>query len=148
MSREPSPWHAQKKAKSLDNANEQSIVLDVRYAGFSTLLTGDIGLESMQELIKNEQLAPVTVLKIPHHGSKMSLLPAFYDEAKPEWAVISVGENNIFGHPHPLILEALEEKNIKILRTDINGAITFGSDGRRVRQKTGPGSVSLLFPVY
>ncbi|NLG33306.1 MAG: DNA internalization-related competence protein ComEC/Rec2 [Syntrophomonadaceae bacterium] len=137
------------KAKSLDNANEQSIVMDVRYDGFSTLLTGDIGLESMQELIKNEQLkAPVTVLKIPHHGSRMSLLPVFYDKAKPEWAVISVGANNIFGHPHPLILEALEDKHIKVIRTDIDGAVTFCSDGRRVRLKTGRGNGSLFFPVY
>jgi len=140
--------HPQKKVKSLDNANEQSIVLDVRYAGFSTLLTGDIGLGPMQELIKNEQLAPVTVLKIPHHGSKMSLLPVFYDKAKPEWAVISVGANNIFGHPHPLILEALEEQHIKVIRTDIDGAITFCSDGRGVRLKTGPGNVGLVFPAY
>jgi competence protein ComEC len=140
--------HPPAKTKSPDNANEQSAVLNVRYAGFSTLLTGDISLETMQELIKNKQLTSVTVLKIPHHGSKMSLLPVFYDKAKPEWAVISVGANNIFGHPHPLILEALEEKNIKILRTDRDGAISFRSDGRRVRLKTGPGNVSLLFPTY
>lgn len=140
--------HPPAKAKSPDNANEQSIVLDVRYAGFSTLLTGDIGLEPMRKLVEKEPLASVTVLKIPHHGSKMSLLPVFYDEAKPEWAVISVGANNIFGHPHPSILETLEEKDIKILRTDLDGAVTFCSDGRRVRLKTGPGNVSLLFPVY
>jgi len=136
------------KANSLDNANEQSIVLDVRYEGFSTLLTGDIGLEPMQELVERKQIAPVTVLKIPHHGSKMSLLPVFYEKAKPEWAVISVGANNIFGHPHPLILEAFEDKHIKVIRTDIDGAVTFSSDGRRVRLKTGPGNVSLFFPVY
>lgn len=140
--------HPPAKPKSLDNANEQSIVLDIRYAGFSTLLTGDIGLETMQELINNEQLTSVTILKIPHHGSKMSLLPVFYDKAKPEWAVISVGANNIFGHPHPFILEALEEKHIKVIRTDIDGAVTFCSDGRRVRVKTGPDNFSLLLPSY
>mgnify|MGYP000889802502 CR=1 FL=1 len=140
--------HPTAGAKTRDNANEESLVLDIRYDRFSTLLTGDIGIEPMQELVEKEKLVPVTVLKIPHHGSKYSVLPSFYEESKPQWAVISVGANNIFGHPHPLVLEALEEKNIKILRTDRDGAITFCSDGRRVRQKTGPGSVSLLFPVY
>ena len=140
--------HPMVEAKTLDDANEQSLVLDVRYDNFSTLLTGDIGIEPMQELIEKKQLAAVTVLKIPHHGSKNSLLPSFYQESKPQWAVISVGTNNIFGHPHPSILEALEEKNIKVLRTDHAGAITFCSDGRKVRLKTGPGSFSLLFPAY
>ncbi len=92
----------------------------------------------MQELVERKQIAPVTVRKIPHHGSKMSLLPVFYEKAKPELAVISVGANNIFGHPHPLILEALEDKHIKVIRTDIDGAVTFCTDGRRVKVKTGP----------
>ncbi len=140
--------HPQVGAKSVDNANEQSLVLDIRYDSFSTLLTGDIGLKSMEELIKKKQLKPGTVLKIPHHGSKYSLLPSFYEESNPQWAVISVGENNLFGHPHPLILEALEKQHIKVIRTDIDGAITFCSDGKRVRLKTGPASISLLFPVY
>jgi len=130
--------HPPAKAKSPDNANEQSLVLDVRYAGFSTLLTGDIGIESMRELVEKKELNEVNVLKIPHHGSKNSLLPSFYEESNPQWAVISVGENNLFGHPQLSILETLEEKDIKILRTDRDGAITFCSDGRGVRLKTGP----------
>lgn len=120
-----------------DNANDQSLVLQIDYQGFSALLTGDIGIEPMQELIKKQQLRPVTVLKIPHHGSKNSLLIPFYEKTKARWAVISVGQNNLFGHPHYSILESLEDKNIKILRTDCDGAIIFYSDGKRVRLKTG-----------
>ena len=135
--------HPMVEAKTLDDANEQSLVLDVRYDNFSALLTGDIGKETMQVLI--EKLAPVTVLKIPHHGSKNSLLPSFYEESKPQWSVISVGENNLFGHPHPSVLEALEEKNIEILRTDQVGAITFYSDGKKVRlRKQGDGSFASM----
>ncbi len=135
--------HPMIEAKTLDDANEQSLVLDVRYDNFSALLTGDIGKETMQVLI--EKLAPVTVLKIPHHGSKNSLLPSFYEESKPQWSVISVGENNLFGHPHPSVLEALEEKNIEILRTDQVGAITFYSDGKKVRlRKQGDGSFASM----
>lgn len=121
-----------------DDVNDQSLVLDVGYAGFSALLTGDIGYKPMQELVNQKQLFPVTVLKIPHHGSKNSLLPSFYDETRAYWAVISAGENNLFGHPHYSVLQALEEKDIKILRTDRDGAIIFYSDGKKVRVKTGP----------
>ncbi|HHV16674.1 MAG TPA: DNA internalization-related competence protein ComEC/Rec2 [Gelria sp.] len=131
-----------------DDANEESIVLDVRYNNFSTLLTGDIGTEPMRQLVDQKLVQPVIVLKIPHHGSKNSLLPSFYEESKPQWAVISAGENNVYGHPHPSILEALEEKGIEILRTDQAGAIRFYSDGNQVKLNTGPGSYSLLFPSY
>lgn len=131
-----------------DNANDQSVVLHIAYGSFSALLTGDIGIMPMQELLMNQQIGPVTVLKIPHHGSKTSLLVPFYEKTGARWAVISVGENNLFGHPHPSIVEALEEKDIKILRTDRDGAIIFSSDGSRVRLKTGPGSLDLLSPAY
>lgn len=131
-----------------DNANEESIVLDVRYDNFSTLLTGDIGIDTMQVLIDKQLVNPVTVLKIPHHGSKNSLLTSFYEESNPQWAVISVGENNLFGHPHYSILKALEDKNIKILRTDQAGAVRFSSDGVRVRVKTGSDGSHLFLPTF
>jgi competence protein ComEC len=131
-----------------DNANDQSLVLRIGWGGFSALLTGDIGIEPMQELVKKQQLDPVTILKIPHHGSKNSLLVPFYQETRPEWAVVSAGKNNLFGHPHHSILEALEEERIRILRTDRDGAVIFHSDGQKIRLTTGPGKLKLLYPVY
>ncbi|MGS0765119.1 DNA internalization-related competence protein ComEC/Rec2 [Syntrophomonas curvata] len=131
-----------------DSANDQSLVLRIDFSGFSALLTGDIGMEPMRKLVERRQLRPVTVLKVPHHGSKNSLLMPFYEETRPEWAVISVGENNLFGHPHDSILAALKGKKVGILRTDRDGAVIFRTDGKRVRLTTGPGGLNLLSPVY
>lgn len=111
-----------------DNSNGQSLVLELRYGNFSSLLTGDIDADGLRRLM-SKGLEPVTAVKIPHHGSKGSLLPGLYDEADPQWAVISVGANNRFGHPSPLVLEELERQNIEVYRTDLNGAITIRSDG-------------------
>jgi len=131
-----------------DNCNDQSVVLRIAYGEFSALLTGDIGIEPMQEILDNQQLQPATVLKIPHHGSKNSLLIPFYIRINPGWAVISVGKNNLFGHPHYSVLEALDNEDIKTLRTDRLGAVRFSSDGEKVRIKTGADGLHLLFPTF
>jgi competence protein ComEC len=133
--------HPQTGYKS-DDANNQSLVLYIRYGNFSALLTGDIDTQVMQELIDNYQLGPISVLKVPHHGSKSSLLSTFYDETRARWAVISVGANNLFGHPHSSIIKALKERSINILRTDQEGAIMFSSDGKTVKVKTSIANIS------
>lgn len=116
--------------------NDQSLVLHIQYRDFSVLLTGDIEKNSLQFLVQNEKLSPTTVVKVPHHGSSDSLVPEFYDRTKPRWAVISVGDNN-FGHPHEKVLNALQERDIEVLRTDAHGAVKFSSDGEFVKIETG-----------
>jgi len=111
--------------------NGQSLVLEIKYGIFSTLLTGDLQKEGLQRL-SEAGLNPVTLVKIPHHGSKGSLLPGFYDKTRPNWAVISVGANNRFGHPNPEVLEELERRKVKIYRTDQKGAVTVKCDGRAI----------------
>lgn len=59
-----------------------------------------------------------------------SLLPSFYEQLKPRYAVISVGENNPFGHPYPAVMEMLAQQGIKIFRTDQDGAIMVHSNGK------------------
>jgi len=63
------------------------------------------------------------ILKVAHHGSKSSSSEAFLDAARPRLAVIQCGLNNFYGHPHKQTLERLEERSIKVLRTDLNGAV-------------------------
>jgi beta-lactamase superfamily II metal-dependent hydrolase len=70
---------------------------------------------------------------VPHHGSKGSLLPGFYEKIQPRYAVISVGNNNIFGHPHPEVIDVLKKNHIKIMRTDQSGAVTVLSDGSKMK---------------
>lgn len=60
--------------------------------------------------------------KVAHHGSKSSSSEAFLDAASPSIAVIQVGKNNLYGHPHDQTLDRLAERGIKVFRTDINGA--------------------------
>ncbi|MDD2587141.1 MAG: ComEC/Rec2 family competence protein, partial [Syntrophomonadaceae bacterium] len=113
--------------------NEQSLVLDTRMGNFSILLTGDATTESLQKILNSRTVKPVTIVKVPHHGSKGSLLPEFYEKANPLYAVISSGKNNPFGHPHQSVLDMLEQNQIKILRTDLQGAITVETDGKGLK---------------
>ena len=61
--------------------------------------------------------------KVAHHGSKSSSSEAFLDAAAPAAAVIQVGRNNLYGHPHAQTLERLEARGINVFRTDLNGAV-------------------------
>jgi competence protein ComEC len=106
-----------------------SVVLEVRYGEFSALLTGDIPSETMSHVLEKVDL-PITVIKVPHHGSSGSLPPGFYQELHPNLAVISVGANNPFGHPTPSVLEALAQANVKVLRTDQDGLVMMRTDGQ------------------
>jgi competence protein ComEC len=118
-----------------NNNNNQSLVLRISYGDFSILLTGDIEKEAMQSLLAEGALNNTTIVKVPHHGSKGSLLPEFYQELQARYAVISVGNNNLFGHPNPATLAMLEEANLRTLRTDQNGAIIILSDGQSMQIK-------------
>ena len=109
--------------------NQESIVLQVKYEAFSVLLTGDIPSEIMPRVLEKVDL-PITVVKVPHHGSKGCLLPGFYQKLRPRWAAISVGANNPFGHPNPEVLEALTQAKVDVLRTDQDGAIMMRTDGK------------------
>ena len=116
--------------------NDQSLVLRIQYGDFSLLLTGDLENEGLQGLLANTKKVKSTVVKVPHHGSRGSLLPEFYEKTMPHWAVVSAGRNNLFGHPHQDVLNALGDRGIEVLRTDTQGAITISTDGRMVEIST------------
>lgn len=83
-------------------------------------------------MLANHRVAPATLLKIGHHGSRTSTNPDFLAAVAPQDAVISVGRHNTFGHPRAEVLERLEEAHVKTFRTDRQGAETFllTPDGR------------------
>jgi competence protein ComEC len=93
-------------------------------ATFRALFTGDASSFILSRL-SHGSLKKVDILKVPHHGSKNGLTKNFLDLADPKVAVISVGKNNSYGHPHQVILDMLRAKNIKIRRTDEEGNIVF-----------------------
>src|SRR5699024_4092333 len=121
-------------APSRDKAstNENSLVLYTAMGGKTWLFTGDIGSGTERELINAYPELQADVLKVAHHGSSTSTDPEFLENVQPEYGLISAGENNMYGHPHKAVLDKLEKENIRIIRTDQNGAIQFyfyGSEG-------------------
>ncbi len=105
--------------------NDDSLVLRIDYDRASALLEGDAEAPSESAMLSNHRLAPVTLLKVGHHGSKTSTNPEFLDAVTPRDAVISVGRRNTFGHPRAEVLSRLEAAHVKTYRTDRHGAETF-----------------------
>ncbi|MFC0474371.1 DNA internalization-related competence protein ComEC/Rec2 [Robertmurraya beringensis] len=109
----------------LEDRNDNSVVIHVQLGGLFWLFTGDLGEQGEERLLSEYPSLPVDVLKIGHHGSKSSTSATLLQAYQPKVAVISVGKNNRFGHPHQDVLDRLKERNIKIFRTDTDGAITY-----------------------
>ena len=103
--------------------NNNALVCKITYYNFKLLFTGDIEKLAEETLIGEDLKADL--LKVGHHGSKTSTTQEFLDKVDPKIALIGVGENNKFGHPNEGVIERLEEKNIKIFRTDQNGEINL-----------------------
>lgn len=115
-----------------DDDNDNSVVLKMMYKGLSFLFTGDLSFEGEKDLIDECDIRS-DVLKIAHHGSATSTSEEFLKKVDPKIAVISVGENNSFGHPSSRVLKLLEENKVKVFRTDIHGAVNFKIKGNNVR---------------
>ena len=105
--------------------NDGSIVLYAKIGGLNWLFTGDLEKEGEEKLIRKYHDLTIDVLKVGHHGSKTSTTEEFLDATNPKLAVISAGRKNRYNHPSELVLERLEKRNIKIFRTDQDGAITY-----------------------
>lgn len=109
------------------NLNDTSIVLKVKYGTNTFLFMGDASTKIEKNLLNKDIKSDV--LKVGHHGSRYSTSLEFLKQVSPEYAVISVGENNTYKHPHEEILKRLEEQNIQIYRTDKQGTILAKSNG-------------------
>jgi competence protein ComEC len=97
------------------------------------LFTGDAGAETEQRILAERDDLHADVLKVGHHGSAYGTTKAFLDAVAPSVSIISVGRDNLFGHPAPATIEALRNRGIKIYRTDRDGAITVTTDGSSYR---------------
>lgn len=104
--------------------NNSSLVLRISYGKTSFLITGDIEARVEKELIANTKIE-CDVLKVAHHGSSSSSSKRFIQAADPTYAVIPVGKNNSYGHPHYETLNTLDNDDIRVYRTDTDGNITF-----------------------
>ena len=109
-------------------ANIESLV---KFKSFSALLTADSQQQELKEALRLVSLAQgkISILQVPHHGSRTGLDEEFIERTSPRLAVISVGKHNRYAHPQPETIEILRRKDIKILRTDEQGEIEIASDG-------------------
>lgn len=109
------------------SANDNSLVFQLRYNDFDMLFTGDIEEKIEAEILVSD----IDVLKIAHHGSKTSTSNKLLESTNPEIAIISAGKNNKFNHPHPEVLQRLQDSGIDVYRTDQNNTVHIYSDGKK-----------------
>lgn len=121
--------------QSYADPNDTSIILRVEYGGTSFLFTGDMETSAENDMLDywgSRVSWETDVLKVGHHGSDTSTGYRFLNEVSPDYAVISVGKGNAYGHPHEEPLSRLKQAGVTILRTDELGTIVARTDGKEV----------------
>lgn len=115
---------------STDNTNDTSIILKIVYGDNSFLFTGDAEYVAEQAVIGKDLSSDV--LKVGHHGSETSTSYIFLREVMPTYAVLSVGQDNSYGHPDDVTLSRLRDADVNVFRTDMQGDIICTSDGQTI----------------
>ena len=119
-------------SKDYVDLNNTSLVIMATYENNKVLFTGDMRWEAEKELVEAGTDLKADVLKVGHHGSYTSSSYVFLREVMPEFAVISCGRNNEYGHPHAEPMSRLRDAGITIYRTDQMGTIIATSDGENI----------------
>lgn len=114
------------------NVNNISIVMKGVYGEASFLFVGDLEKEGDREVSTFADQLDVDVLKVGHHGSITSSAQPLLDLITPQFAVVSVGDRNKFNHPSALVMERIINSGAAVLRTDLEGAVWFRSDGQKL----------------
>ena len=105
------------------NENDNSIVILADIKGLKVLLMGDVSKEVERDLLSDNKISNIHILKVAHHGSSTSTSEEFIKTISPIYSIISVGKNNLYGHPNDDVIEIL--KNSIVYRTDIDGDVIF-----------------------
>lgn len=117
-----------------DNENDNSNVIYFEFGKLRTLLMGDVGTKVETELVEQYSLHDIDILKVGHHGSKTSTSKEFMNAITPQYALISVGKNNRYGHPDHQVLNRLKESHV--YRTDKQGSFIIKQYHNRYEIKT------------
>ena len=113
--------------------NANSIVVRLDYGSFSMLLAADAEDQTEHRLLTKDLNLEAQVLKVAHHGSKYASSADFLNRVKPEFAIVSCGAWNRYGHPAQSVLDRLRAVNpaMKLYRTDLHGEITLSTRGKQ-----------------
>lgn len=123
---------------SYSDFNNYSIVLRVTDGTTSFLITGDAESESEEEMVEQGLLSDCNVYVVGHHGSASSTTWDLLQATVPEYAIISCGAGNSYGHPHAETMEKLKVMEIDVFRTDLQGTIRASTDGETITWNTEP----------
>ncbi|MBC7292781.1 MAG: hypothetical protein H5T84_01515 [Thermoleophilia bacterium] len=115
------PWCGRVLPPTSDELNAGSLISVVEVGGIRALLPGDAEADVLQQ----DNLPPVDVLVVPHHGSKGAVSRQLLAQIKPLTACISVGRDNSFGHPHQETMTLLTAAHVKAARTDLQGWVSY-----------------------
>ena len=126
-----------------EDSNDNSIVLKVSFGATSFLFTGDAERAEEQDLLNAGVNLQSTVLKVGHHGSDTSTSYPFLRAVAPQYAVISVGAGNSYGHPTEAVLSRLRDAGVTTFRTDMQGEITAVSDGQTINFSTAKNTAAI-----
>ena len=116
-----------------DDLNNCSVILKITYKDRSFLLTGDAEKKEFEDVYLDMS---ADVLKVAHHGSSTSTTEEILEKIKPEIAVISLGEDNEYGHPHTSTLKLLNNIECDIYRTDEDKTVKISTDGENLEVET------------
>ncbi len=119
-----------------DDTNNASIVVRMTYGAITFLFTGDAEETEETVILRDGADVQAQVLKVGHHGSRSSTSPDWLQAVSPEVGIISVGEDNPYGHPHPEVLDLLSQFGVRVYRTDRQGTITVVTDGTSYQVST------------
>jgi len=124
-------WVASQEANLNSNLdlNQVSVIELLSFGDFKALFTGDAGVRVEDNIA--QKVGKISVLKVPHHGSRTGMSDYFLSLTQPNLALISAGKGNSYGHPAKFSLELLQKYNVKTLRTDIDGEIEVVTDGKK-----------------
>jgi competence protein ComEC len=129
-------WPPPATSENAPSRNNDSIVLNLHFGDRTFLLTGDIEAPAENAMLEAQNNVRADVIKVAHHGSKTSSTEAFIRATGPRFAVISVGQTSIFGHPNKDVVDRWRASGAQILTTGKSGTITFSTDGRDLNIET------------
>ena len=121
---------APKEGAEVSDLNNVSLIMKLQFGEVSFLFTGDAEMEEYESI--KGKIGRVDVLKAGHHGASNANGKELLYELRPEYAVISCGKNNDYGHPHNSVLNTFKKIDTEIFRTDLKGTIVIKTDGTKI----------------